>query len=220
MPQHSLQTISPLPQDLTARFKDWQSHDYQEKRDFYETLGQGQSPHSMIISCCDSRVHSMSLFGGESGEFFIHRNIANMVPPYEADDGHHGTSAAIEFAVNHLKVSRLIIMGHSSCGGIKGGYDLCKHGDNSPIANTTFIKKWVKMAKPAYDRLDPSGSEEAQIAALEKTSIMVSMENLMSFPFIRDAVAEDRLSLHALWHDIGAGQLHGYDAEKGEFAPL
>ena len=212
--------IAPLPADLTDRFKAWQSSDYEQNRDLYKTLGQGQSPHSMIISCCDSRVHSMSLFGGESGEFFIHRNIANMVPPYEDDDGQHGTSAAIEFAVNHLKVSRLIIMGHSSCGGIKGGYDLCQNGESSPIAATTFIHKWVKMVEPAFNRLDKSKPEDQQIADLEKTSIMVSMENLMSFPFIRDAVAENRLTLHALWHDIGPGQLYEFDTEKGEFTPL
>ena len=219
MSQQNL-NIAPLPADLTNRFKAWQSSDYEQKRDLYKTLGQGQSPHSMIISCCDSRVHSMSLFGGESGEFFIHRNIANMVPPYEEDDGQHGTSAAIEFAVNHLKVSRLIIMGHSSCGGIKGGYDLCQKGDDSPIAETKFIQKWVKMVEPAFNRLDQTKTEDQQIADLEKTSIMVSMENLMSFPFIRDAVAENKLSLHALWHDIGHGQLYEFDPEKGEFTPL
>ena len=102
MSQENL-NIAPLPADLSDRFKTWQSNDFEQNRDLYKTLGQGQSPHSMIISCCDSRVHSMSLFGGESGEFFIHRNIANMVPPYEDDDGQHGASAAIEFAVNHLK---------------------------------------------------------------------------------------------------------------------
>lgn len=212
--------ITSLPADLTSRFKTWQSNDFEQNRDLYTTLGQGQSPHSMVISCCDSRVHSMSLFGGESGEFFIHRNIANMVPPYNADDGHHGTSAAIEFAVTHLKVSRLIIMGHSSCGGIKSGYDLCQNGNGSAIADTKFIHKWVKMVKPAFDRLDKTKHEDQQIADLEKTSIMVSMENLMSFPFIQDAVEENRLSLHALWHDIGQGQLHEFNPEKEEFTPL
>ena len=219
MSQQNL-NIAPLPADLSDRFKNWQSDEYEQNRDLYETLGQGQSPHSMVISCCDSRVHSMSLFNGESGEFFIHRNIANMVPPYGADDGHHGTASALEFAINHLKVSRLIIMGHSSCGGIKGGYDLCQNGDASPIAKTEFIHQWVKMVKPAFDRLDQSIPEDQQIAQLEKTSIMVSMENLMAYPFVWDAVAEKRLTLHALWHDIGAGQLYGFDAEKGDFSPL
>ena len=212
--------ISPLPSYLVKKFKNWQSTEYAKNKPLYESLAKGQQPSAMVISCCDSRVHSMTLFGAESGELFIHRNIANLVPPFDPSGGHHGTSSAIEFAVSHLGVAHIIVLGHSSCGGILGGFGLCKNGDKSPIAKTTFIGKWVELIKPAYQRLDHTLPDDAQISALEKTSILVSMNNLMGFPFVQDAVEQNRLTLHALWHDIDTGSLYGYDPNKAEFLAL
>ena len=117
----------PLPAYLVNRYHGWKATVYTENRGWYRRLAEdGQHPRSMVISCCDSRVHVTSIFGADQGEFFIHRNIANLVPPYQPDGQQHGTSAAIEFAVCALKVSHLIVMGHSQCGGVQGCLDMCK----------------------------------------------------------------------------------------------
>ena len=151
--------IKPLPQDLIDRYKNWKSDSFANDRSLYENLAlEGQSPPAMIISCCDSRVHATSMFGAETGEFFIHRNIANLIPPYNPDGDHHGTSAAIEFAICALKVSHIIILGHSSCGGIKNGYHICK-GDQVN-EELLFVNKWLRILKPAYDMLEQLADEK------------------------------------------------------------
>ena len=107
-----------------------------------------KSPSTMVISCCDARIHVTSIFGSDVGEFFIHRNIANLVPPFNPEGDHHGTSAAVEYAVTVLNVSNIIVLGHSECGGISSGYDLCKRDENSE--SSFFVDKWLKILKPAY----------------------------------------------------------------------
>jgi carbonic anhydrase len=198
--------IKPLPQDLIDRYKNWKSDSFANDRSLYENLAlEGQSPPAMIISCCDSRVHATSMFGAETGEFFIHRNIANLIPPYNPDGDHHGTSAAIEFAICALKVSHIIILGHSSCGGIKNGYHICK-GDQIN-EELLFVNKWLDILKPAYDMLEQSKDEKKMISMLEKLSIINSIQNLSEFPFIQNALSSNKISIHGLWNNIGTGEL-------------
>ena len=159
----------------------------------------------MIISCCDSRVHASSMFGAETGEFFIHRNIANLIPPYNPDGDHHGTSAAIEFAVSALEIPNIIILGHSNCGGIKNGYYLCKGKNNNN--DLIFVNKWLNILQPAYDSLNQLSDDNQMISQLEKESIKVSIKNLLDFPFIQQALDSKQLSIHGLWNDIGSGEL-------------
>jgi len=116
----------PLPSYLIERYRGWKATKYKENESWYRHLAQqGQHPRAMVISCCDSRVHVTSVFGADQGEFFLHRNIANLVPPHEADGEHHGTSAAVEYAVTALKVPHLIVIGHSDCGGVAGCEAMC-----------------------------------------------------------------------------------------------
>ena len=198
--------IKPLPQDLIDRYKNWKSESFANDRSIYENLAlEGQNPTAMIISCCDSRVHATSMFGAETGEFFIHRNIANLIPPYNQDGDHHGTSAAIEFAVCALEISHIIILGHSNCGGIKNGYHLCK-GDHIN-ENLLFVNKWLNILKPAYDTLEKVSEDNLMIRKLEKNSIINSINNLLEFPFIQQALDLKQLSIHGLWNDIGSGEL-------------
>ena len=198
--------IQPLPKDLIERYKNWKSDSFANDRATYENLAlEGQSPPAMIISCCDSRVHATSMFGAETGEFFIHRNIANLIPPYNPDGDHHGTSAAIEFAVCALKISQIIILGHSHCGGIKNGYHLCK-GDHIN-EDLMFVNKWLNILKPAYDSLEQVGEDNLMIRTLEKDSIINSINNLLEFPFVQQALDSKQLSIHGLWNDIGSGEL-------------
>ena len=199
-------TIEKLPQYLVDRYKDWKENSFLENKFSYEQLAiDGQKPKGMIISCCDSRVHASSMFGAETGEFFIHRNIANLIPPYNPDGDHHGTSAAIEFAVSALEIPNIIILGHSNCGGIKNGYYLCKGENNNN--DLIFVNKWLNILQPAYDSLNQLSDDNQMISQLEKESIKVSIKNLLDFPFIQQALDSKQLSIHGLWNDIGSGEL-------------
>lgn len=204
--------VKPLPSHLTERYKDWLKNGYDAA--LCSQLAQGQNPHSMVISCCDSRVNATKFFMAENGELFIHRNIANIVPAHGV--GHHSTAAAVEYAVTALKVSHIIIIGHSACGGIKGGFSQC----DAASTDSGSLSKWLELVKPAYDRLDHSLPSEAQITMLEKLSIIVSLEHLMTYDFVRHAVETRELSIHGLWHDIGSGSVLNYRPELDDFAPL
>lgn len=210
----------PLPTYLVHRYHGWKATTYSENQSWYRHLAEeGQHPRAMIISCCDSRVHVTSIFGADQGEFFIHRNIANLVPPYAPDGDHHGTSAAVEYAVTALKVTHLIVMGHSQCGGAHGFHEMC-HGRAPELASdTSFVGRWMDILRPGFDRL---GGVEATMEpkTLEQEGVKLSLENLMGFPFVREAVEAGTLSLHGLWTDIGEGDLEYYDAETGAFQPV
>ena len=197
--------ISPLPKFLIDRYKNWKSSEYLKNEVQLRKLSSsGQSPSTMVISCCDSRIHVTSIFGADEGEFFIHRNIANLVPMYSPDGENHGTSAAIEYAIKELKVQHLIILGHKDCGGIKNGHNM---HSNLANPNYEFINKWLGILLPAYNKIQKNVSEQKQINLLEQESIKVSINNLFSFPFIKKAIDENNLSIHGLIHDIGSGNL-------------
>jgi carbonic anhydrase len=174
----------------------------------------------MVISCCDSRVHVTSIFGADQGEFFIHRNIANLVPPYTPDGDHHGTSATVEYAVTALKVAHLIVMGHSSCGGVRGCHDMCSGHAPELEEKTSFVGRWMDILRPGYERVGSISDETQRVAALERQAVRISLENLMTFPFVVEAVKEERLTLHGLWHDIGAGGLEYLDGASDEFVAI
>lgn len=215
-----MQHAKPLPEYLVKRYQGWKATTYSENQSWYRRLAdEGQRPRAMVISCCDSRVHVTSIFGADQGEFFIHRNIANLVPPYQPDGLQHGTSAAVEYAVTALKVSHLIVLGHSSCGGVEGCYNMCSGHAPELEDKTSFIGRWMDILRPGFEKL-PDGSEEERRAALEKVAVVISLENLMTFPFLKDAVTDGRLSLHGLWNDIGEGTLEAYDPASDAFTPI
>ena len=208
----------PLPSYLIQRYHGWKATTYEENRGWYRRLASdGQRPRAMVISCCDSRVHVTSIFGADQGEFFIHRNIANLVPPYEPDGDHHGTSAAVEYAVSFLKVTHLIVLGHSQCGGIQGCIDMCKGRAPELEAKESFVGRWMDILKPKFEQVADIEDEKEQISQLEKFAVITSLENLMSFPFIASAVKDGTLSLHGLWTDIGEGSLLCYDHKAEKF---
>ena len=197
--------LSPLPKFLVDRYKNWKSDIYSENAEKLRKLASlGQNPSTMVISCCDSRIHPTSIFGADEGEFFIHRNIANLVPPYSQDEENHGTSAAIEYAIKELKVKHLIILGHKDCGGIKYGHHM---HSNSANPNYEFINKWVRLILPAFNKIQKDVSGQKQINKLEEESIKISIENLFNFPFVKKAIEDNSLLIHGLIHDIGSGNL-------------
>ncbi len=180
-----MQIARPLPQYLVQRYHGWRATTYAENRAWYRRLAdEGQRPRAMVISCCDSRVHVTSIFGADQGEFFIHRNIANLVPPYEPDGNQHGTSAAVEFAVTALRVAHLVVMGHSSCGGVRGCYDMCSGNAPELEETSSFVGRWMDLLKPGYETL-PEGDETARVTALEYEAVRTSLRNLDDLPLRR-----------------------------------
>ena len=213
--------VKPLPGYLVQRYQGWKATTYSENKGWYKRLAdEGQRPRAMVISCCDSRVHVTSIFGADQGEFFIHRNIANLVPPYLPDGDHHGTSAAVEYAVSVLKVVHLIVLGHSQCGGVKGCIDMCTGHAPELDGKESFVGRWMDILRPKYDLVSGIDDSDEQERALEKLSVVASLENLLSFPFVASAVEAGTLSLHGLWTEIGEGGLEWYDPRDSGFHPV
>ncbi|MGR3570607.1 carbonic anhydrase [Brevirhabdus sp.] len=207
----------PLPTNLVQRYHGWKATTFAENKGWYRRLAEdGQRPRAMVISCCDSRVQVTSMFGAEQGELFIHRNIANLVPPYNPDGDLHGTSAAVEYAVTVLKVAHLIILGHSQCGGVRGCYEMCSGAAPELLEKTSFIGRWMDLLQPGYDRVNEL-PEDQRPRALEHQAVLISLENLMTFPFVREAIEAERLSMHGLWTDIAEGELYAYEPERKDF---
>ena len=216
-----MQHARPLPSYLVHRYHGWKATTYAENAAWFRHLSdQGQHPRAMVISCCDSRVHVTSIFGADQGEFFIHRNIANLVPPFDADGGQHGTSAAVEFAVTALKVAHVIVIGHSACGGARGCQRMCSGAAPELEEKTSFVGRWLDILRPGYERVRNIADEAEQLGALERQAVLVSLENLMSFAFVDERVRAGTLTLHGLWHDIGSGRLDQYSPETGGFVPI
>ena len=204
--------VKPLPHSYVQRFKGWRATRFEENKAWYSRLvKEGQRPRAMVISCCDSRLHVTSIFGAESGEFFIHRNIANLVPPFNPDGDIHGTSATVEYAVTVLKVSNILVLGHSNCGGVEACLDMCSGNAPELEEETSFIGRWMDILEPGYAKVRELKDRTEQLGALEKQGVMVSLTNLMTFPFVEAAVNDGTLALHGLWHDIGGGTLETYD---------
>ncbi|MFE3836703.1 carbonic anhydrase [Pseudogemmobacter sonorensis] len=215
-----MQNVRPLPNYLVQRFHGWRATAYQQNRVWYRRLAEsGQHPRAMVISCCDSRVHVTSIFGADEGEFFIHRNIAGLVPPYTPDGKNHGTSAAVEYAVAALGVAHLIVVGHSNCGGVKGCHDMCTGIAPQLEEETSFVGRWMDILRPGFEKVSHLPQDEI-LPALERQAVLTSLENLMTFPFVRKAVENDLLTLHGLWNNTGEGELQQYDPRSEAFVTI
>jgi carbonic anhydrase len=184
---------------------------YQQHRDMFDQLAQGQSPKAMVISCCDSRVDPALIFNAAPGDIFTLRNVANLVPPFSPDGNYHGTSAAIEFAVESLNVEHIIILGHAHCGGITAL--LGAHEGE-------FIGPWMRMAEPARDialAQVGDGDHEALHRVCELETIKLSLANLAAFPCVHRRVADGKLALHGWYFDIERGELLAMENVDGVF---
>jgi carbonic anhydrase len=214
--------IKTLPAHLIKRYKGWKEEGFEKNKTWFKKIAnEGQKPTTMVISCCDSRLHVTSIFGADNGEFFIHRNIANLIPPFNADGDYHGTSAAVEYAITNLNVTNIMIMGHSKCGGINSGYKLCKEQESK--SKTIFIDKWLSILKPAFEKVIDKNqilSDDEGIKNLEKESILVSINNLIDFPFVKEAIKNNSLVIHGIWHDIGTGEIESLDPISLKFVKI
>jgi carbonic anhydrase len=201
-----------------AGITNFQQQHFGENPELASSLASGQKPQALLIGCCDSRVDPALLTDSAPGDLFILRNIANLVPPYQKNDDYHGVSSTIEYAVCTLEVSDIIILGHSNCGGIK---TLMESSPDEPTGE--FIGNWVSIAAEARDKVlskMPDAPPEKKNLACEKEAILVSLKNLMSFPWVSERVAKGKLSLHGWHYDITDGHLQYYNQLTGEYATL
>jgi len=201
---------------LKKGFKQFRKQYYEDDPELYKQLTyQGQSPKILVIACCDSRVHPAQVMNTDPGDIFVVRNVANIVPPCEDDGKSHGTSAALEYAVKHLKVKRIIVFGHSFCGGIKS---LMEEKNNEQ--DYGFIDPWMKVVEPAREKILKklsADSFEDQCRACEREVISISLQNLMTFPWVMDKVERGELSLHGWYFDIEEGNLFVRDGSDNVF---
>jgi carbonic anhydrase len=187
-----------------------------EQSRFRELAERGQSPEIMMIGCCDSRVSPEVIFDARPGEMFVLRNIANLVPPYSPDDRYHGVSSAIEYGVNILKVKYLIVLGHAQCGGVRAFAD----SDGKPAGATDFIGQWISLIGPAASRAKANGDTGDFITRLEQASVLQSIDNLLTFPFVVQRVQAGLLELHGAYFGVASGQLSIFDKASGRFVPV
>ncbi|WP_299285238.1 carbonic anhydrase [uncultured Tateyamaria sp.] len=213
--------VKPLPTFLLQRYQGWKATTYTENSAWYRRLAtEGQRPRAMVISCCDSRVQVTQIFGADQGEFFIHRNIANLVPPYEPDGDHHGTSAAVEYAVNVLKVAHVVVLGHSRCGGVQGCIDMCEGRAPELEEKSSFVGRWMDILRPKFSEVADIQGPEDKAQRLEQLAVVTSMENLMTFPFVEERVNNGSLSIHGLWTDIAEGGMSQFMGKTLDFQPV
>ena len=192
---------------LLEGYRRFRAETWPAERARYEALAHwGQSPETMVISCSDSRVDPQTVFGAVPGEMFVLRNVGGLAPPYEPDGGHHGASAAIEFGVRVLKVKRLGVRGHGQCGGVRA----MAYG--APPEAPDFVASWVEVARPALAAA-AGADENSRLAAIEAAVVRLSLNNLMTFPWISEAVAAGRLQLYGFRFDIHTGVLLEVEAE-------
>ena len=214
-----MSSSSPVPAYLIDRFKSWKRVKFEDSKAWYARLMEdGQRPRTMLISCCDSRLDTVAMFGAEPGDLFVVRNVANLVPPYAPDQDHHGTSAAVEYAVTALHVAHILIVGHSKCGGVQACHDMCSGAAPELDESTSFIGRWMDILRPGYERVkDKHWDRDEALRELEHEAVRTSLMNLASFPFVKDALDAGRLTIHGAWIDIANGQMHTL-GDDGAFA--
>ena len=209
--------MTEFPHSLLHGYQSFKNDRYAREHARYRSLAEdGQKPEVMIIACCDSRSAPETIFNAAPGEIFVVRNVANLVPPYEPDGAYDSTSAALEFAVQSLKVRHIVVLGHGRCGGISA----VLHPAAEPLSPGDFIGKWMKLLGPAASEIEAGGpltDAERQIA-LERASIRHSIANLRSFPCVSILEDRGRLTLHGAWFDIAHGELWTMNPATGDFS--
>lgn len=208
----------PELERLIEGFRRFRQRYFVEQPEIYDKLVKhGQSPQALVIACSDSRVDPALITDANPGDMFVVRNVANVVPPCVDDGKTHGTSAAIEFSVKHLQVPHVVVMGHSQCGGIRalmeGQHSHKTHG---------FIDPWMDVMVPARERVMTTNSEAAldeQCRLCEREAVGVSLDNLMTFPFVRQRIDEGKLKIHGWYFDFEAGELFERQADNS-YRPL
>ena len=205
----------PLPDFLINQYIDWKENIFQKKQELYQNLeNKGQEPKAMIISCCDSRVDANQIFAANPGDFFIHRNVANLIPDLNIKNTNHEITTSIDYAILTLKISRIIILGHSNCGGIDYAFNKFSANNNE---SDSSLDNWIQSIKFSYDKVDKSKSKVDAIKSLEKESIINSIKNLKNYKKIDKLILKNKLHIHGLYFEISTGKITQYDESSKKF---
>ncbi len=215
-------TVPPSPElsGLLAGYRRFREGRWHPQRDRWATLREGQSPKVMIIACSDSRVDPAQIFDVDPGEIFVIRNVAAMVPPFETTPGHHGVSAALEFAVQVLKVKEIFVMGHGMCGGCQAALTQDLHG--SLPGEGGFIADWIGLLDEVREAIVKEHGTKGRTAerAMEQAGVKVSLKNLRTFPCVNKKEQSGELKLRGGFFAISDGVLHLLDEDDGNFSPV
>ena len=195
-------------------YRRFRANGWPEQRRVFELLARdGQAPRTLVVGCIDSRVDPGRIFDTAPGEILTVRNVANLVPPYAPDGAYHGTSAALEFGVRVMEVEHVIVLGHGLCGGVKALLE------GAPVAGHEFVAPWMSMAAAARERAMRLGTAEERQECGEFEVVKVSLENLRTFPWIREREAAGKLVLHGAWFGVKHGVLKLLGSD-GSFVPV
>jgi carbonic anhydrase len=198
-----------MPDELLQRLRNFHDDAFPQHRSHFRMLvDDGQHPTTLFIGCSDSRLVPYLLTGTGPGELFLVRNVGAFVPPYDGSAGFHGTAAAIEFAVLNLQVSRIIVCGHSHCGGIRALY-----GEVNPAARN--LAQWLELGREAALPVAEPGPEV--LRRTEQRAVVLQLERLMDYPMVRERVETRQLSLHGWHYVIEDGEVHVFDVQRGCF---
>lgn len=214
------QDISPELAHLIDGYRRFRQTGWARRRERWEQLSVSQEPKVMVIACSDSRVDPAQIFDVDPGEIFVVRNVAALVPPFETTPGIHGVSAALEFAVQVLKVKEIVVMGHGMCGGCKAALTQSLHG--APRGEGGFIADWIGMLDEARVPVAQQYGTEGRTAerAMEQAGVKVSLANLRTFPCVRSGERKGEIKLRGAFFAISDGVLHVLDEATGDFSPI
>jgi carbonic anhydrase len=214
------QDISSELAHMIDGYRRFRQTGWARRRERWEQLSQAQEPRVMVIACSDSRVDPAQIFDVDPGEIFVVRNVAALVPPFEKTPGMHGVSAALEFAVQVLKVKEIVVMGHGMCGGCKAALTQSLHG--AERGDGGFIADWIGLLDDARETVATEHGTEGRSAerAMEQAGVQVSLANLRTFPCIRSGERKGTLTLRGAFFAISDGQLHLLDEASGQFSPI
>ena len=195
-----------IPNFLIERYRFWKKNTFEDYKNIYQEASKtSQKPIAMIITCCDSRILENTIFGGGIGDFFIHRNIANIVPSKNDKEKNIQTLSAIEYALKILQTRNLIILGHSNCGGVEYCYKTLL--DKKNVNNFEYINKWLSCMDNSYNKIPNHLSENEKITFLEQENIRQSVRNLHEYEFINKLIKENKLNIIGLWYQISSGSI-------------
>ena len=202
-----------IPKFLIERYQFWKKNTFEDyKNIYYQASKTSQKPIAMIITCCDSRILETSIFGGSIGDYFIHRNIANIVPSKNNKELNIPTLSAIEYALKVLKIPNLIILGHSNCGGVHYSYKTFI--DKKNLNNFEYINEWVSCLDNSYNNIPKDLSENQKITFFEQENIKQSIKNLREYEFVNKLITENQLNVIGLWYQINSGLIKFLDNEN------
>ena len=203
--------------DLIGGFHHFRANYFLKEKEFFEALAHSQSPKTMVIACCDSRTDPAIVLGCKPGDLFVVRSVAAIVPPPEKAGEYDAVMAAVEYGVKHLNVENIVVMGHSNCGGIDGLFN------PQTLKDERYINRWVSLACPAVHKIDeenPDESKAEKARLCEEATVLLSIENLLSYHWVEEAVQAGTLTLHALYYDMRKGLLSVWNGDSENFEPI